>query len=237
MPLPDGPFIFVSYANKDFDFVYAEIDRLKSEGYKLWYDQEQLQPARMWADEIRKAITSCACFLVFITEDSVISNHVCEEIDQALSENKPFIGVYVDNVELPARLQELVRKRQTLDRHSMHQSAYERPLRSALSEYIPNTVLPTAQKQDVVSPVVPPVPPLEILPKLVCFGLVAAAGVLFFLALVAIVAPLIISVRSPDDPVNNFQAGLYGGITLAFIGLVLSGAAFAVFRVYLRRRK
>ena len=135
IPLPDGPFIFVSYANRDKRFVHVEIEHLERQGYRVWYDQGELQPGRFWDDEIRKAITACACFMVFITEDSVVSKHVCEEIDQALSENKPFIGVYVDNVELPARLQELVRKRQTLDRHSM-QSAYEGPLSTALSEYV-----------------------------------------------------------------------------------------------------
>lgn len=230
MSLPDANFIFVSYANKDFDFVRREIDRLKSQGYRVWYDQEQLQPARFWADEIRKAITACACFMVFITEDSVISSHVCEEIDQALTENKPFIGVYVDNVELPAGLQELVRQRQTLDRHSM-QSAYEGPLSTALSEYVrPDP------KDDLILPLPPPEPDRDRLAKVVFFGLIAAALISFSLVLLVNIAPPFIS-KTSTELENNRMVGLISGINFGVIGLGLSGAAFAVFRLYLRKRK
>ena len=228
MPLPDGPFVFVSYSNEDKGLVHAEIKRLKGHGYQLWYDQERLQPGRFWADEIRKAITACACFMVFITEDSVVSKHVCEEIDQALSENKPFIGVYVDNVELPARLQELVRKRQTLDRYSM-QSAYEGPLSTALSEYVGPE--PT---DDIMLPLPPPAPNPDILPKLVFFALIVAALISFFLAVFVNIAPPFIS-RSPEELKNNREVGLILGVIFVVIGLGLSGAAFAVLRRYLRK--
>lgn len=229
MSLPDGPYIFVSYANKDFDFVHREIKRLKSEGFPLWYDQEQLQPAHFWADEIREAITSCACFMVFITEDSVISKHVCEEIDQALTEDKPFIGIYWDNVELPTGLQELVRKRQTLARHSM-QSAYEGPLNAALSEYVR-----PEPKDDLVLPLPPPEPDRDLLAKVVFFGLIAAALINFFLVALVNIAPPFIS-KTPAELEINQQVGLISGINFGVIGLGLSGAAFAVFQRYLRRK-
>ena len=231
MPLPDGPFIFVSYANRDDDFVHREIERLKSEGYKLWYDQD-LQPARFWDDEIRKAITACACFMVFITEDSALSKHVCEEIKQALSENKPFIGIYWDNVELPAGLQEVVRKRQTLDRYSMHQSAYEQPLSKALIEHIRTPLTP--KKAAIVPPPDPP-PPDDRLPKVVFFVLIAAALISLFLAGLFNITPDYIS-RSPEELAMNRLMGLILGGMFVFISLGLSGAAFVVFRMYLRRR-
>jgi hypothetical protein len=237
MPIPDEPFIFVSYANKDAGFVHAEIKRLERQGYKIWYDEGELQPARFWADEIRNAIAACACFMVFITEDAVISGHVCDEIEQALRANKPFVGIYWDNVELPAGLQKRVRSRQTLDRYSMHKSAFEEPLRKALSEYIPVTITST-QESEVVPVIVPPsVPAPEILPRILFFGLVLFGGLSLFLAVVAVVTPNIISVRSPDDLTNNRLVGLIGGIMFMVISFGLSGAAFAVFRVYLRGRK
>ena len=231
MPLPDGPFIFVSYANKDAHFVRAEIERLKSQGYQVWYDQGELQPARFWDEEIRKAITACACFMVFITEDSVTSKHVCAEIEQALSENKPFIAVYLDNVELPARLQELVRKRQTLDRHSM-QSAYEKPLSNALSEYLPTPLIP---RPDPIVPS-PPGPAPDRLAKVVFFALIATAGITFFLAALVNIAPPFIS-KTPDELESNRELGLIAGVMFVAISLGLSGAALAVFRMYLRRRE
>ena len=236
MAIPDGPFIFVSYSSKDTSFVHSEIKRLERQGYRVWYDKGELQPARFWDDEIRQAIAACTCFIVFITEDSVVSYNVCDEIEQALQANKPFIGVYWDNVVLPRDLQAPVRRRQTLDRYSMHQSAYEEPLEKTLSEYIPVTVPPTPQEREIAPLLAPSVPAGDMLPKLVAFGLAFLGALLLFVGVVAIVTPNIISAKSPDDFLNNRLIGLIGGITFILIGLGLTGAAFAVFRVYLRRR-
>jgi hypothetical protein len=237
MAVPNGPFIFVSYSNKDASFVHVEIKRLERQGYKVWYDKGELQPARFWAEEIRQAIAGCTCFMVFITEDSVLSHNVCDEIEQALQANKPFIAVYWDNVELPAGLQQPVRSRQTLDRHSMHQAAYEDPLSKALSEYIPNsvTLAPKLAVAPMLVPVVPAPVPDTFFPKLLCFGLALFGAFFLFLAIVVVVAPNIISGKSPDDIINNRLAGLATGVTFIFVGLILSGAAVVVFRKYLRR--
>lgn len=236
MAIPDGPFIFVSYSSKDTSFVHSEIKRLERQGYRVWYDKGELQPARFWDEEIRQAIAACTCFIVFITEDSVVSHNVCDEIEQALQANKPFIGVYWDNVELPPNLQVPVRRRQTLDRYSMHQSAYEKPLGKTLSEYIPVTVAPLPQEPDIAPLLSQPVRSGDMLPKLVSFGLAFAGAVFLFLSLVVIITPNIMSAKSPDDLLNNRLIGVFGGILFILLGLALTGAAFAVFRKYLRRR-
>jgi len=54
------PFIFVSYARENCNFVYPEIDRLKAEGYKIWYDKEQIRPSHLWSNEINEAIEACS---------------------------------------------------------------------------------------------------------------------------------------------------------------------------------
>lgn len=239
MPEAEAPFVFVSYSSKDAGFVHLEIKRLKSEGYEIWYDQGELQPARFWAEEIRKAIAACTCFIVFITEDSVVSDHVCDEIDQALKANKPLIGIYWDNVELPAHLQKAVRTRQTLDRHSMHPSAYEGPLSRALSEYITVTV-PRSRldhlKPDIAprqsSPAVSP----EVLPKVVFFSLLLLGVFFLLLAVVILVTPNLASAKSPDDILNSRLMGFMGALFSLVIASGLGGAAFAVFRIYLRRK-
>lgn len=65
------PFIFVSYARGDRDFVYPEIERLKAEGYRIWYDKDEIQLGRSWSREIDEAIAACTCFLVFVTQPDV----------------------------------------------------------------------------------------------------------------------------------------------------------------------
>jgi TIR domain-containing protein len=240
MPAPERPFIFVSYSSKDAGFVHPEIKRLERQGYKVWYDQGELQPARFWAEEIRKAIATCTCFMAFITEDSVASEHVCDEIDQALKANKPFIGIYWDNVELPSHLQKVVRTRQTLDRHSMHPSAYEEPLSRALSEYI-NLTVPESRlnhlEADIAPRLVPTAAsPSEALPKVVFFSLLLLVVVFLLLAVVVLVTPNLASAKSPDDLLNNRLTGFIGGLFFIVIALGLGGAAFAVFQIYLRRK-
>lgn len=240
MAVPEGPFIFISYSSKDANFVHAEIKRLEREGYKVWYDKGELQPARFWAEEIRKAISACTCFMVFITEDSVVSHNVCDEIDQALQANKPFIGIYWDDVELPAGLQTLVRSRQTLDRHSMHQAAYEEPLSRTLAEYIPVKQIPITitppQQSEAVPTLSAAVRAAESFPKVACFGLALFGAVSLFLGVAFAVIPNIVSLKSPNDIINNRLAGLSIGIIFAVVGLALSGAAFVIFRVYLWRK-
>lgn len=234
MSISNDPFIFVSYSNKDASFVHVEINRLEGQGYRVWYDQKYLEPSRFWDEEIRKAITACTCFMVFITEDSVLSSHVRDEIDQALTANKPFIAVYWDNVELPEDLQSRVRKRQTLDRHSMHQSAYEGPLSKVLSEYIS---IKHASSQAKVPSTPPPIPSPDILPRVVLFSLIVLALICLFLAFVSVVTPNIVSAKAPDDLRNNRLIGVIGGFMFMVIAMGLGAAAVQVIRVYFWKRK
>lgn len=238
MPIPDGPFVFVSYSSKDASFVYSEIKRLEGQGYRVWYDQGELLPARFWAEEIRSAIAACACFIVFITEDSVLSANVCDEIDQALNADKPFIAIYWDDVELRSHLQKLVRSRQTLDRHSLNLSAYQQLLRKALSEHIKFTRPPgiTMDTKVEIAPVVTtPDRALNMLPKVLFFGLLAVVALFLVLAFVFLVTPFIVTAR-PDDIINNRLASFAAASMTVFIAVVVGGAAFAVFRIFLRRR-
>lgn len=232
MPIPDGPYVFVSYSNKDASFVRKECHRIEREGYRVWYDHAAIEPSEFWDDAIIKALRACTCFLVFITEDSIRSRHVLEEIHEVLTADKPFIAVYWDNVALPGELQERVRLRQTLDRYALHQSSYEEPLSNTLSKYIPGA-MPIVPR---FAPPPPPPPKPELLPRILFFALLLAAVSLLFFGVVFAIAPNIMSAKSPDDLRNNRLIGIFGLVILAGIASGLSLAAFAVYRLYLRRK-
>lgn len=241
MSLPDGPFIFVSYSSKDSDFVWPEIRRLEREGYKVWYDKGELQPGRLWAEEIDRAIEKCACFIAFITHDSVESVNVCDEIDQALKAGKPFISIYWDKVELPRRFEKPMRSIQALERYSMRQPEleYEVPLSRALSEYVEKTEPPPLENK-VEGPEKETVPPSAVtrpdaLPKIFFFALVLAGVIFLFLAFVAALTPYFTSPVT-GDPLNSRLGGFLASLFFAVVALGLGGAAFAVHRVYLRRK-
>ena len=232
----NSPFLFVSYSSKDAAFVHPQIERFERQGYKIWFDQGELQPARFWAEEIRKAIEACACFVVFITEDAVVSANVCDEISQALTGNKPIVGIYWDDVALPSHLQSQIRRRQTLDRYSMHVSAYEELLDSAIAEYVEVTEPRIADTQEIPRLILPS-SSSEILPAIVFCGLLLFVVVFVLLAFVTMVMPYVPSVRGDDDLFNNRWLTFLAGLVFISFALAFATGAFAVFRTYLRSTK
>ncbi|MFL6284966.1 MAG: toll/interleukin-1 receptor domain-containing protein [Pyrinomonadaceae bacterium] len=230
--------IFVSYSNRDSDFVHGEIRRLEGLGFRVWYDKEGLQPGLVWDKVICQAISTCACFMVFITRDALRSEHVPDEIRQALGEDKPFICVYLEKVELPTDLQRPMGSIQALERYAQRRYQYEGKLSKALAEYLkvehPPEEKDKVREQERVPPPPPDVRP-DPLPKIVFFVLVLLGAVMFFLALVAIIAPFFAS-ATPGDPLGNPFVGLVGGVFFTGLALILEGGAYVVYRVYLRRK-
>ena len=68
----EEPYIFVSYAHKDSDVIFKEINRLNDAGYNIWYD-EGIEASSEWPEEIANAVLQCSLFLVFITPRSTAS--------------------------------------------------------------------------------------------------------------------------------------------------------------------
>jgi hypothetical protein len=227
MSLPGDPFIFVSYARTDIDFVLPEIERLEKEGHKIWYDKGKIEPGLFWDNVIRKAVEACACFVVFVTHDSIKSKNVGKEIAQALSADKPFISIHWDEVKLPPELEGPMRSRQALERYALLRHEYEEPLSRALSPYKKTRpVVPDAPRHDTRP---------DTLPKIVFFTLALLAMLFSLLAVLLVVTPYFAS-ATPGDPLNNRLAGWLSGLLFAAIACGLGVAAFATHRVYLRRK-
>ena len=99
----DGPYIFVSYAHKDANLVFPEIKKFYDEGYPIWYDQG-LTPGQEWDDEIAEALMACSLLVVFISENSMASTNVQDEIKLALNERIDIVPIYFEETNLPAGL-------------------------------------------------------------------------------------------------------------------------------------
>ena len=92
------PYIFVSYAHKNAEMVFAEINRWNKQGYNVWYD-EGIAPGNEWADEISDALEHCSLYVVFLTPDAVDSKNVRDEIYYALSIKLPIIAIYLEKAD------------------------------------------------------------------------------------------------------------------------------------------
>jgi len=230
------PFIFVSYARENSNFVYPEIERLKATGYRIWYDKEQIRAGRSWSNEINGALEACACFLVFITMRAVESERVIGEIRQALSLKKPVIAIYWQKVVLPPDLQDHLHRIQGLEFYDLHRPSYESQLGRALSESVEPR--PRAEKRndlahgrDVTSSQIP----RGISPKPICFILILVGVAFSFFAIIVAVVPFFGS-PVPGDPLANHVAGFMVGALFMAIAVGLYIGAFAVYRRHLRTK-
>lgn len=125
------PYVFVCYAHRDAESVYADLILLDGGGLNLWYD-EGISAGSSWRAEIAAAIESSSKFLFFISESSLNSTHCLREVDYALNHDIEIIPVYVEECTLPPELQLVLNRVQALFRKT--DSLYMQHLLGALQK-------------------------------------------------------------------------------------------------------
>jgi hypothetical protein len=137
LPFPayggEEPYVFVSYAHKDREAVFAEMARLRDLGCRIWYD-EGIQPGNEWPEEIGKALKASAFFLVFLSQNAVDSRNVRNEINRALALGKDFVAVHLEPTALSEGLEVQIGTLQAILRHRLPEAEYHRKLTQALPD-------------------------------------------------------------------------------------------------------
>ena len=95
--LPDvytEDYFFISYCHADYRLVYKDIFLLQSHGLNIWYDKE-MTVGDSWKDTANKYMVprNCLGVLFYVSEDSLKSEPVIEELEFAKKTNKQFIGI------------------------------------------------------------------------------------------------------------------------------------------------
>ena len=138
MPYPayrgKEPYIFISYCHANSELVFAEVKRLNELGYHVWYD-EGISPGNEWTEEIAYALEHCSVFLVMFTPDSARSDNVQNEIDFALDDKKPCVGIYLKETVLQGRTRLRFGMKQAIMKYSMSEDEYVYKLTSALESF------------------------------------------------------------------------------------------------------
>src|SRR5680860_311901 len=99
--------IFFSYSRTDTEFVLSLAKNLRSAGANIWLDQLDIKPGTRWDSSIEKALDSSKTLLVILSNTSVASHNVMDEVSYALGENKKVVPVLLEECTIPFRLKRL----------------------------------------------------------------------------------------------------------------------------------
>jgi len=102
LPAPDHgdePFFFVSYRRADLDRVAPVIEDVRSQGWRLWYDDE-IAGASEWNAVLEQRLAACSGVLLFLSQRAVDSKYVRRELQFADTLDKPIICVQIELAEL-----------------------------------------------------------------------------------------------------------------------------------------
>jgi hypothetical protein len=97
--------IFLSYAVKDREVAYRIAELLESSGWTVWWDQRIPAGAR-WRSAINDALGNMRCMVVLWSRNSITSQWVTEEAEQARLAGK-LVPVLIDPVRPPIGFREL----------------------------------------------------------------------------------------------------------------------------------
>lgn len=119
----NSSYIFISYAHKDSKIVFKEIKMFQNEGYNIWYDDE-LTPGNNWDEGIALALINSSLVVVFISENSVASENVKDEINLALDENINVVPIYLEKIKLPSSLKLRLGRKDAIFKYTLSNEDY-----------------------------------------------------------------------------------------------------------------
>ena len=114
----DEEYIFVSYAHIDAKYVFPVIYRFHEQGYPIWYDQG-LTPGHEWDDEVADSLIKSSLLVVFVSQNSMASSNVQDEIKLALKRQIPIVPIFLEKTALPSGLELRLSNKQSIFKFSM----------------------------------------------------------------------------------------------------------------------
>ncbi|MEM9087685.1 MAG: TIR domain-containing protein [Cyanobacteria bacterium P01_F01_bin.53] len=134
--MTDSITYFISYSRVDEQFALDLAKKLRNSGAKVWIDQIDIQAGDRWDEAIEDALEGCDGFLILLSDASVKSNNVMDEVSYALEEGKQVIPILVESCEVPFRLRRL----QYIDLYSNFDEGFSRLLQSLELENVAKTL-------------------------------------------------------------------------------------------------
>jgi hypothetical protein len=99
--------IFLSYSRSDSDFAVKLSQDLKNSGAQIWLDQFDIKAGNRWDESIEKALNTAPIIIVILSQSSVGSENVMDEVSYAIESGKTVIPVLLTECAIPLRLRRL----------------------------------------------------------------------------------------------------------------------------------
>src|SRR5262249_28610919 len=96
--------VFISYSRQDRDRVLPWVQRLQTAGVSVWMDEQGIDAARQWREEIVTAIEACKVLLLMISSSSTASEYVIKEVTLAADSNRPLVPLLLEPIPIPGAL-------------------------------------------------------------------------------------------------------------------------------------
>lgn len=97
--------VFISYASANADVANELRSNLEKAGIVCWIAPRDIPPGSEYGAEIIKGIENAGVFLLCLTKDSNISQHVAREVERAVNKNLPILTYQYEKVELSKSLE------------------------------------------------------------------------------------------------------------------------------------
>ena len=105
----DGPWVspfdvFLSHSSKDTDIANAVCHALEEKGVRCWIAPRDIPAGQKWAESIVQGISDCSIMILLVSDDSVLSQQVMNELEHAVSQNLKILPVRIEEVELTSEM-------------------------------------------------------------------------------------------------------------------------------------
>lgn len=106
--------VFISYSHNDRD-TCNKIDAFlgRHEGFDVWFDRG-LTPGEVFRRQIVEVIRDSGYFIILLSESSVQSDWVIDEVEYAKKLHKKILPIWLENVELPDELDMILQRYHSL---------------------------------------------------------------------------------------------------------------------------
>ena len=93
------PFIFISYAHKDWQAVMEIVTDMHDRGFRIWYD-EGIEVGSEWTECIASHLAEASLMIGFVTEGYMASDNCRREMNYAVQKKKKIINIYLEPTTL-----------------------------------------------------------------------------------------------------------------------------------------